>query len=45
MTIGGWIMLVVAWALIFGVTVWCLARVLRGGTRYDAEEPPVVPTA
>lgn len=45
MTIGGWIMLIVAWGLILGLTTWCMARVLKGGTRYDLEEPPVVPTA
>ncbi|MGH7587839.1 MAG: hypothetical protein ACRELU_04530 [Gemmatimonadota bacterium] len=45
MTIGGWIMLVLAWGFILGLTAWCLARVLRGGTRYHEDEPPVVPTA
>jgi hypothetical protein len=38
-------MMGVAWGLILGVTTWCMARVLKGGTRYDVEEPPVVPTA
>lgn len=45
MTVGGWIMLIVAWGLILGVTIWCMARVLKEGTRYDVDEPPVVPTA
>jgi hypothetical protein len=45
MTIGGWVMMVVAWGLIFGLTAWCMARVLGGRTRYDEDEPPVVPTA
>lgn len=45
MTLGGWIMLVVAFGSILGLTVWCMVRVLKGGTRYDVEEPPVVPTA
>lgn len=45
MTIGGWFMLIFAWVLILGLTSSCMARVLKGGTRYDEEEPPVVPTA
>jgi hypothetical protein len=28
-TIGGWILLVVAWAAILGLTGWCILKVLR----------------
>jgi hypothetical protein len=28
MTIGGWILLCVAWAAILGLTGWCIARVM-----------------
>lgn len=47
MTIGGWIMMIVAWAGIIGLTVWCLWRVLGGGRHkaFDNPEPPVPPTA
>jgi hypothetical protein len=27
-TIGGWILLIVAWAAILGLTGWCIARVM-----------------
>ena len=29
MTIGGWIMMIAAWASILGLTGWCIRRVLR----------------
>ena len=28
MTMGGWILMVVAWAAILGLTGWCIVRVL-----------------
>jgi hypothetical protein len=27
-TIGGWILLIVAWVAILGLTGWCIARVM-----------------
>ncbi len=33
MTLGGWIMLIVAWAAILGLTGWCIVKVLRSGWR------------
>jgi hypothetical protein len=31
MTAGGWIMMVVAWGAILGLTSWCILKVLRSG--------------
>jgi hypothetical protein len=31
MTLGGWIMMIVAWGAILGLTAWCIAKVLRTG--------------
>ena len=47
MTAGGWIMMLVAWGFILGLTGWCLWKVLGGGPKppFDGPEPPVVPTA
>ncbi|MFN2419888.1 MAG: hypothetical protein ABR527_00685 [Gemmatimonadota bacterium] len=48
MTTGGWIMMLVAWGFILGLTGWCIWRVLGFGGRkpsYEGPEPPVVPTA
>ena len=28
MTIGGWILMIVAWAAILALTGWCIARVM-----------------
>jgi hypothetical protein len=33
MTIGGWVLMVVAWAAILGLTFWCILRVVRSGWR------------
>jgi len=35
-TIGGWILMTVAWTAILGLTAWCVARILRAG-RGDSE--------
>jgi hypothetical protein len=32
-TVGGWIMMVAAWAVILGLTGWCILRVIRSGRR------------
>lgn len=29
MTIGGWILMTVAWSAILGLTAWCVLRLLR----------------
>lgn len=33
MTIGGWILMIFAWAAILGLTGWCIAQVARSGWR------------
>lgn len=37
MTIGGWIFLVLSLAFVWGLTIWCFSKVLRGS---DIEPPP-----
>jgi hypothetical protein len=46
MTVGGWIMMVVAWGFILGLTAWCIWRVLGGAQKrpFEGPDPPVVPT-
>ena len=31
MTLGGWIMMIVAWGAILSLTGWCIVKVLRTG--------------
>jgi hypothetical protein len=31
MTLGGWIMMIVAWGAILSLTAWCIVKVVRTG--------------
>lgn len=44
MTAGGWILMIVAWGSILGLTVWCIVRVLTSEPLDDGI-PPVPPTS
>jgi hypothetical protein len=33
-TVGGWILMIVAWAAILGLTSWCILKVVRSGWRH-----------
>lgn len=35
LTTGGWIFLVLAWTVIFGLVGFCFRKILRGDTTYD----------
>lgn len=44
MTAGGWILMIVAWGSILGLTIWCIVRVLTSEPLDDDGVPPVPPT-